>query len=556
VNHALTLPGIGDLVDGRFRIDRKLGEGGTSQVYEVSHVITDKKFAIKWLLPELALEDAAVDRFIHEARVGGKFAHPHAVQVYDICKASDSFYMLMELLQGESLQTRLEREVQLSVQEACSIVLTCADVLCAAHRAGIIHRDLKPANIFLSKEGDNPEVTKLLDFGISTFCSDLQSMSLTATPRGSVIGTPLYMSPEQMLGEPVDRRADIYALGAVLYELVSGQPPFQADNYGELVVRVTVEASPTPLEQLAPVDKQFCAVVARAMARRPHDRYSSVEELIFALRPFAAPLDTSTVRTIVPPQPTQQVQPTPAAAVAAFPQLYPPQSYPPIEIVSPPPRTTTPGVGRRALWTGALGIATALLATAGAHWLERSHDAASAHVIAAHGAQPERPPANPQQAHALAVAPGGSVPADSWEQHPAGPEVLTSVPTTPSPRAAGPAGKSARRSEVRAPQVQPVQAVQTENKAPGPAAREAKTTNTARSAARADKATAATSPARTAEAERAARREPEAERVARRESSDDAVPGAHVQLKRADFRGVSAPANAPPPKASVSRADF
>src|SRR6185312_9766221 len=105
---------------------------------------------------------------------------------------------------------------------ACSIILSCADVLSAAHRIGIIHRDLKPANIFLCSDGDNPEVTKLLDFGISTFCSDLQSLSLTATPRGSVIGTPLYMSPEQMLGAEVDPRTDIYALGAVLYELVSG----------------------------------------------------------------------------------------------------------------------------------------------------------------------------------------------------------------------------------------------------------------------------------------------------------------------------------------------
>src|ERR1700755_2097870 len=127
VNQALTLPGIGDLVDGRFRIDRKLGEGGTSTVYEVSHVITDKKFAIKWLLPELALDDDAVDRFIHEARVGGRFVHPQAVQIYDICRANNSFYMLLDLLEGESLQARLERVGRFSVADACGIVLQCAD---------------------------------------------------------------------------------------------------------------------------------------------------------------------------------------------------------------------------------------------------------------------------------------------------------------------------------------------------------------------------------------------------------------------------------------------
>jgi len=286
VNQALTLPGIGDLVDGRFRIDRMLGEGGTSTVYEVVHVITEKRFAIKWLLPELALEDAAVDRFIHEARVGSRFAHPLAVQVFDICRANGSFYMLMELLQGESLQARLERVGRLDVQTACSIMLTCADVLSAAHRGGIIHRDLKPANIFLCMEPDGLEVPKLLDFGISTFYEDLQGISsLTATPRGSVIGTPLYMSPEQMLSRKVDPRADIYALGAVLYELVSGQPPFQADSYAELVVQVTVEANPTPLQAIALVDPQFAAVVAKAMAREPDERFQTVEELIVALRP-------------------------------------------------------------------------------------------------------------------------------------------------------------------------------------------------------------------------------------------------------------------------------
>lgn len=280
----MTLPCIGDLVDGKFRIDRKLGEGGTSAVYEVSHVITDKKFAIKWLLPELALDDAAVDRFIHEARISARFVHQNAVQIYDICRANNSFYMLLDFLQGESLQTRLERIGRFSVEAACAIVLPCTDVLIAAHRAGIVHRDLKPGNIFLCwGDGQHDETPKLLDFGISKFCADVQSLSLVTTATGSVIGTPLYMSPEQMLGRPVDPRTDIYALGTVLYELVSGRPPFQADSYADLVVKVTLEASPEPL---AGVNPAFAAVVARAMAREPGDRFASVEEFAQALRPF------------------------------------------------------------------------------------------------------------------------------------------------------------------------------------------------------------------------------------------------------------------------------
>jgi len=278
-----TLPHIGDLIDGRYRIDRILGEGGTSTVYQVSHIITDKKFAIKWLLPELALDEAAVDRFIQEARVGGRFSHPYAVQVYDICKANDSFYMLMEFLEGESLQARLERVGRLSVAEACAIALICSEVLRAAHQAGIIHRDLKPANIFLCAASDlRGEIPKLLDFGISTFCAGLQPAGTT-----SVIGTPLYMAPEQMLGEPADPRTDIYALGAVLYELVSGRPPFHADSYADLVALVTGDAEPTPLTELVDVDPAFAAIVVKAMARAPSARFASTGEIAQALSCFA-----------------------------------------------------------------------------------------------------------------------------------------------------------------------------------------------------------------------------------------------------------------------------
>jgi len=533
VNHALTLPGIGDLVDGRFRIDRKLGEGGTSTVYEVSHVITDKKFAIKWLLPELALEDAAVDRFIHEARVGGKFAHPHAVQVYDICKASDSFYMLMELLQGESVQTKLERESRLSLQEACSIVLACADVLCAAHRVGIIHRDLKPANIFLSKEGDQPEVTKLLDFGISTFCSDLQSLSLTATPRGSVIGTPLYMSPEQMLGEPVDRRADIYALGAVLYELVSGQPPFQADCYGELVVKVTVEASPPPLEEIAPVDRQFAAVVARAMARRPEDRFASMEELIFALRPYAGPPDTSTVRTIgAPPKQEserhedrkdQEREPTPRH-IQLVPEVAADND---IEQLA----RTVRGVRRRGLWSGALGLAAASFVIVGAHWLERSGDTVSASSPAQHTVHL----GTAQQAASLSDAVPSHDREGSWDR-PSPPEVLTGRAAPDYAAASASHGKRARRSANQHDKVAAREPSAVREPAPTPP----KSRSQESASPRPIDELAIEPPAST----------PKIEAAPSKNTPD------RVQIRRADFAAAPDPANGPPPKASVSRSDF
>ena len=447
--------------------------------------------------------------------------------------------MLMELLQGESLQTRLERESRLSLQEACSIVLACADVLCAAHRVGIIHRDLKPANIFLSKEGDQPEVTKLLDFGISTFCSDLQSISLTATPRGSVIGTPLYMSPEQMLGEPVDRRADIYALGAVLYELVSGQPPFQADCYGELVVKVTVEASPPPLEDIAPVDRQFAAVVARAMARRPEDRFATMEELIFALRPYAESLDTSTVRAIgAPPRPAMEREPTPKQVALS-------SDHTPVEELAAPHAAR--GIGRRGLWSAALGLGAAALAVVGAHWIERSSEAASA-----------RSPA-PYTVHLGSPHPFSPVGSDSdrlpgqqggWDR-PSPPEVLTGRAAPDYSPSSASHGKRSRRGASGNDKVA--------SREPGSqAAREAEALPS-KSRLGADSGSgrpgqdrvSARKPQPTGKAgddvvQNASKRAP----AANRNTPD------RVQIRRDDFGATPVDPNGPLPKASVSRSDF
>jgi serine/threonine protein kinase len=284
----MTLPSIGDVVDEKFRIERKLGEGGTSSIYEVRHAITDKRFAIKWLAPELAQNEQAVQLFIHEAKVCGRLEHPNAVQIYDICRNRDSYYLLMELLEGESLEARLSRVQRLSPRAACDILLPCTEALSAAHRLGIVHRDLKPSNIFLCNvEGRAEELPKVLDFGISKLSyKRVEQGALTAAQP--ISGTPLYMAPEQMRGHPPDPRFDIYALGVVLYELVAGQPPFDCENLEELAVKIR-QTEPAPLDQLAPVEPAFAEVVARAMAREVEDRYATMSELAHALRPYASP---------------------------------------------------------------------------------------------------------------------------------------------------------------------------------------------------------------------------------------------------------------------------
>lgn len=282
----MRLPSIGDVVDDKFRVERKLGEGGTSTIFEVRHAITDKKFAIKWLSPELAQSELAVELFIHEARVCGRFEHPNAVQIYDICQTHDTYYMLMEFLEGESLEARLQRVQRFSAQEACDILLPCTEALSAAHRVGIVHQDLKPSNIFLCRvEGRAEEVPKVLDFGISNLTHNGHDLSPIAATKQTVSGTPLYMAPEQMRGQHADPRIDIYALGVVLYELVAGQPPFDSDTFADLVARI-VESQPTRLDELVQVDPAFAEIVARAMARDVENRFATMRDFADALRPY------------------------------------------------------------------------------------------------------------------------------------------------------------------------------------------------------------------------------------------------------------------------------
>jgi serine/threonine protein kinase len=307
----MTLPSIGDVVDDKFRIERKLGEGGTSTIYEVRHAITDKKFAIKWLAPELAQNDLAVQLFVHEARVCGRFSHPNAVQIYDICRTPESYYLLMEFLDGESLEARLQRVERFSTREACDIVLPCTEALSAAHRVGIIHRDLKPSNIILCRvEGRDDEVPKIVDFGISKLSHNGRDVSPIKTTTQTLTGTPLYMAPEQIQGRPAEPRFDVYALGALLYELVAGRPPFDSDNLDDLVQRI-LESQPARLDEIADVEPGFADVVERAMARNADERFATMAEFAHALRPFGTPVPVTP--SAPPPEPRRSEVPSGAS---------------------------------------------------------------------------------------------------------------------------------------------------------------------------------------------------------------------------------------------------
>jgi serine/threonine protein kinase len=278
------------VIAGKYRIDHPLGTGGMGAVFQATHRVTGKRFAVKWLLPEVSGQGDAAQRFIREAQVAGRFEHPHVVEVYDLGNDDGSFYMVMELLEGESLAERVARAGTMTVADTCRLLIPCMHGVAEAHAAGIVHRDLKPANIFVCHETkQRREVAKVLDFGISKMSGlpggDLSGM----TKSGTLIGTPHYMPLEQMRGRAVDHRADVYAFGVVLYQVLSGKLPYPAQSFSDLVLMLAHE-TPTPLERVVPrLPRGLGNVVAKAMARDPADRFQSLDELILALEPYADP---------------------------------------------------------------------------------------------------------------------------------------------------------------------------------------------------------------------------------------------------------------------------
>ncbi len=280
------MPKPGDLVAGKYVVDQLLGEGGMGAVFAATHRLTGKQVALKWMLPELARDEDAVHRFMREAQAAGRINHPNVVDVYDVGQHDESFFLVMELLRGEPLTSALSRR-DLTVREVLDILLRAMRGVASAHRQGVVHRDLKPDNIFLAYEEDGVRrEPKVLDFGISKVSNEGQ-INPRLTRTGAVVGTPYYMSPEQIRGsDTLDRRADVYAFGVILYEALTGQVPFIADTYGALVLEIATATPKTPSELVPGLPPELSLVVMQAMARNAQDRFPDLESLIHALEPF------------------------------------------------------------------------------------------------------------------------------------------------------------------------------------------------------------------------------------------------------------------------------
>jgi serine/threonine-protein kinase len=277
----------GTMLDDKYRIERLLASGGMGAVYLGTHTKLRKRVAIKILNPELS-SAPMVERFHREAITASQIGHEGIAQVTDIGTSREGEpFLVMEYLEGEPLASRLRASGPLAVEDACEFGCAILSPLAAAHRAGIVHRDLKPDNVFLVRQSRG-EMVKLLDFGISRAQGLGSEFRLTKT--GLVLGTPYYMSPEQARGDSeINPAADLYAFGVILYEMLIGSVPIEADNYNQLMYRVMIGDFARPREQRPDLPEALEQIILHAMAQAPENRPASAAELEQALLPFCRP---------------------------------------------------------------------------------------------------------------------------------------------------------------------------------------------------------------------------------------------------------------------------
>jgi eukaryotic-like serine/threonine-protein kinase len=271
------VPGPGDIIAEKYRVDRLLGVGGMGAVVAATHLQLDDRVAIKVLLPELASDRDLVDRFLREGRAAVRIRSEHVGRVLDVGTVTPGGTpcIVMEYLEGKDLSQLLEERGTLPPEEAVDYVLQATEAIAEAHKAGIVHRDLKPANLFLTHRADGSPCIKVLDFGIAKVVRHGEAANVTKTRMQ--MGSPLYMAPEQLRSSRnVDARTDIWALGAVLHELVTGAPPFTADTLAELAIITATEPAPRMVERCPLATAALQDVVDRCLQKEPDGRFESV----------------------------------------------------------------------------------------------------------------------------------------------------------------------------------------------------------------------------------------------------------------------------------------
>jgi eukaryotic-like serine/threonine-protein kinase len=274
---------IGSLLSGRYQVTRKIGQGGMGAVYEATHTLIGKRVAVKVLLEKYARREAIVQRLEQEARLASSCQNEHIIDITDFGTTEDGrTFVVMEYLEGEAMSECLARETRLPEQRILRVVSQAASALVAAHAKGIVHRDIKPENLFLLRRKDQ-DFVKVVDFGISKSlrASDEAEEQPRLTQTGMVLGTPLYMSPEQARGDDeLDARVDVYALGVIMYEAATGRVPFIGNNYLSVISQVLNEEPRPPRELRPDLSEELEAVILRAMAKDRTERYASAGDLL------------------------------------------------------------------------------------------------------------------------------------------------------------------------------------------------------------------------------------------------------------------------------------
>src|SRR6185436_19845725 len=276
-------PSVPDLKTlGRYNIERTLGKGAMGVVYEGVDPRLGRRVAIKTILKSHLDEDTAKDysmRFVREAQAVARLNHPHIVQVYDFGEEGDIAYLVMEFIKGKELKTFFDANERFDLKESVRIMSELCDALDFAHHAGIIHRDIKPANVMIDAQGR----TKLTDFGVARV-QDSDKTSVERTQAGTMVGTPAYMSPEQITGATIDKRTDVFSAGIILYQFLTGEKPFTGSGAWTIAKKIIQEEPPAPSTLNNAVTPIFDAVVNKALSKDPSTRFQSARELGVALQ--------------------------------------------------------------------------------------------------------------------------------------------------------------------------------------------------------------------------------------------------------------------------------
>ncbi len=330
---------MGRTLGRRYHLQRLLGVGGMGAVYEAIHRAMDRRVAVKVLLPAIADDGEFVRRFEREARAAAKVAGPGVPQLFDLdVDVNEGPFLVMEYLEGEGLDERLQRDETLPPAEAIALTIALLDTLGPVHARGIVHRDLKPANVFLAKSDDGEEQVKVLDFGIARLLFGPDSMAQLTQP-GAAVGTPSYMAPEQLRGDPdVDGRADLYSLSIVLYQMLSGRLPHPQNSMQALIAAV-ITGMPVNLASVCPTLPQaLVQAVHRGLAVSPADRFRDAAEMREALRT----VDLATGAPEAQPAPAERANPSAPTALAVGAPSIPKTAPPPSFSVAPASKRSLP----------------------------------------------------------------------------------------------------------------------------------------------------------------------------------------------------------------------